>query len=80
MIKGFASWQGDKDRYNSGHANQYEKNLVHLINTLRDQFKSPDAKFVIGTLGQTRKDTSDTNERLILEAQLAVDGESNKYP
>lgn len=80
VIKGFAWWQGDKDRYNSGHANQYEKNLVHLINTLRNQFKAPDAKFVIGTLGQTKKDTSHANEKLILDAQLAVDGQSNKYP
>ncbi|OUU87392.1 MAG: hypothetical protein CBC36_07360 [Verrucomicrobiaceae bacterium TMED76] len=80
VIKGFAWWQGDKDRYNSGHANRYEKNLVHLINTLRNQFKAPDAKFVIGTLGQTRKDSSDVNEKFILDAQLAVDGEANKYP
>jgi hypothetical protein len=46
---------------------------------LRNEFKAPDAKFVIGTLGQTSRDTSHKNERLILNAQLAVDGEAGKY-
>jgi hypothetical protein len=79
-IAGFAWWQGDKDRYNEGHAVQYEKNLVHLINTLRREFKAPDAKFVVATLGQTAKDSAEGNEKLILDAQLAVDGNSGRYP
>ena len=80
QIEGFGWWQGDKDRYNKGHALQYEKNLVHLIKTLRQEFKAPNAKFVVATLGQTAKDTAQGNEKLILEAQLAVDGNSGKYP
>lgn len=80
QIEGFGWWQGDKDRYNEGHALQYEKNLVHLIKTLRQEFKAPNAKFVVATLGQTAKDTAQGNEKLILEAQLAVDGNSGKYP
>ena len=80
QIEGFGWWQGDKDRYNDGHALQYEKNLVHLIKTLRQEFKAPNAKFVVATLGQTAKDTAQGNEKLILEAQLAVDGNSGKYP
>lgn len=79
-IEGFAWWQGDKDRYNEGHAIQYEKNLVHLIKTLRAEFKAPDAKFVVATLGQTAKDSAKGNEKLILESQLGVDGNSGKYP
>ena len=79
-IVGFAWWQGDKDRYNKGHAIKYEKNLVHLIKTLRDEFNAPKAKFVVATLGQTAKDSADGNEKLILDAQLAVDGEAGKYP
>ena len=79
-IEGFAWWQGDKDRYNEGHALQYEKNLVHLIKTLRREFKAPNAKFAVATLGQTAKDSAAGNEKLILEAQLAVDGTSGKYP
>ncbi|MDB4517637.1 hypothetical protein N9075_02875, partial [Akkermansiaceae bacterium] len=69
-----AWWQGDKDRYNLAHAKKYEENLVHLIKTLRAEFKAPKAKFVVATLGQTAKDSTDVNEKLILDAQLAVDG------
>jgi len=79
-IAGFAWWQGDKDRYNEGHAVQYEKNLVHLIKTLRREFKAPGANFVVATLGQTPKDAPPGNEKRILDAQLAVDGASGRYP
>jgi hypothetical protein len=79
-IVGFAWWQGDKDRYNAGHASHYEKNLVHLIKTLRKEFKAPKAKFVVATLGQTAKDSAEGNEKMILDAQLAVDGTSARYP
>ena len=74
-IAGFFFWQGDKDRYNAGHASRYEVNLVQLIKQLRKDFDAPDAKFVCATLGQTEKG-ADGNEGLILEAQLAVDGET----
>lgn len=84
-IVGFAWWQGDKDRYTKGLAAMYEKNLVHLIKTLREEFKAPDAKFVVATLGQTAKgaepaDETEANEKMILEGQLAVDGDSGKHP
>jgi hypothetical protein len=79
-IEGFAWWQGDKDRYNAGHASRYEENLVHLIKILREEFKAPQAKFVIATLGQTAKNSAEGNEKLILDAQLAVDGDAGKYP
>ncbi|GAH29460.1 unnamed protein product, partial [marine sediment metagenome] len=77
-IAGFFFWQGDKDRYNAGHAGRYEQNLVHFIKTLRKDFNAPSAKFVVATLGQTRKGAGG-NEGLILNAQLAVDGRSGKY-
>ena len=73
-------WQGDKDRYVEAHAVQYEKNLVRLIKTLRKEFKAPQAKFVVATLGQTAKDAAPSNDKLILDAQLAVDGTTGKYP
>lgn len=79
-VVGFVWWQGDKDRYNVGHAKQYEKNLVHLIKVLRKEFKTPKAKFVCATLGQSEKGNTENNEKLILDAQLAVDGEFGKYP
>lgn len=79
-VAGFFYWQGDKDRYNPGHAARYEKNLVHLIKQLRKDFDAPDAKFVCATLGQAEKGADQGNDSLILEAQLAVDGETGKYP
>lgn len=80
-IVGFVWWQGDKDRYNDAHAARYEQNLVHLIKTLRSEFKAPNANFVVATLGQTEKgSTEHANEKLILDAQLAVDGTAGKYP
>lgn len=77
-VAGFFFWQGDKDRYNAGHASRYEQNLVQLIRQLRKDFDAPDAKFVCATLGQTEKGATG-NEGMILNAQLAVDGESGKY-
>ncbi len=77
-VAGFFWWQGDKDRYNKGHASRYEQNLVQLIKQLRKDFDAPNAKFVCATLGQTAKDAEGV-ERQILDAQLAVDGESGKY-
>jgi hypothetical protein len=78
-IAGFFFWQGDKDRYNAAHASRYELNLVNFIKALRKDFNAPDAKFVCATLGQTKKGDGG-NEGKILEAQLAVDGNSGKYP
>lgn len=78
-IAGFFWWQGDKDRYDFGHAARYEINLVRLIKQLRQDFDAPHAKFVLATLGQTKKGDGG-NDGLILDAQLAVDGDSGKYP
>ncbi len=78
-IAGFFFWQGDKDRYNAGHAQKYEVNLVNLIKTLRKDFNAPNAKFVCATLGQTDKDNAKGNEKYIIEAQLAV-SDASKYP
>jgi len=78
-IAGFCFWQGDKDRYNAAHASRYEQNLVQFIKQLRKDFNAPSAKFVVATLGQTKKGDGG-NEGKILEAQLAVDGNSGKYP
>jgi len=86
-IAGFVWWQGDKDRYNLVHATHYEPNLVNLINLLRDYYENrypgqvvDDAPFVLATLGQTPLDSTHAAEREILDAQLAVDGESGDYP
>lgn len=78
-VAGFFFWQGDKDRYNAAHAGRYQSNLVRLIQQLRKDFESPNAKFVVATLGQTKKGATG-NEGLILDAMFAVDGKSGKYP
>ncbi len=78
-VAGFFWWQGDKDRYNAAHAARYEQNLVRLIKQLREEFDAPNAKFVCATLGQTEKGATG-NEGMILDAMLAVDGDSGKYP
>ena len=78
-VAGFLWWQGDKDRYNAGHASKYEKNLISLIASLRKDFNAPKAKFVCATLGQTSKETAEGNEKLILDAMFAV-SDAGKHP
>lgn len=78
-IAGFFFWQGDKDRYDAGLASRYELNLVNFIKQLRKDFNAPNAKFVLATLGQTKKGDGG-NDGKILNAQLAVDGNGGKYP
>lgn len=78
-IAGFVWWQGDKDRYDAGHAARYEQNLIQLIKALREEFDAPNANVVIATLGQTEKGAGG-NEGMILNAMLAVDGDLGQYP
>lgn len=78
-IAGFFFWQGEKDCGNPVHAGKYEQNLVRFIKQLRKDFNAPDAKFVLATLGEAAKG-SRGNGGLVLHAQLAVDGDTGKYP
>jgi alpha-galactosidase len=78
-VAGFFFWQGEKDGGNAAHAAEYEANLVRFIRRLRQDFETPRAKFVLATLGEAVKG-SGGNGGKILEAQLAVDGESGKHP
>jgi len=78
-VAGFFFWQGEKDCGNAGHAARYEENLVRFIKQLRKDFAAPEAKFVLATLGEATKG-SGGNGGKVLEAQLAVDGTSGKYP
>ncbi|HIG87815.1 MAG TPA: hypothetical protein EYQ25_12290 [Planctomycetes bacterium] len=77
-VAGFFWWQGDKDFRNVEHAANYEKNLLCLIKSLREDFDSPNAKFVCATLGQTKKGAGGAQGQ-ILEATLNMDGERGKY-
>ena len=77
-VAGFFWWQGDRDSRSEALSSRYEKNLVHLIKTLRKEFDAPNAKFVCATLGQTKKGATDNGGK-ILDAMMAVDGKSGKY-
>jgi hypothetical protein len=78
-IAGFFFWQGEKDCGNAVHAGRYEQNLVRFIKQLRKDFNTPDAKFVLATLGEATKGCGG-NEGKVLAGHLAVDGKSGKYP
>ncbi|MEQ1826411.1 MAG: sialate O-acetylesterase [Pirellula sp.] len=75
-VAGFVWWQGHKDQ-NAALAGRYEQNLVHLIKSLRNDFQSPHAKFVLAT-GCGNPGTEGYGKQ-IAEAQLAVDGARGKY-
>jgi len=78
-VAGFFWWQGDRDSRSEALSSRYEHNLVNLIKQLRKEFDAPEAKFVCASLGQTEKGATDGGGK-ILDAMLAVDGESGKYP
>jgi hypothetical protein len=78
-VAGFFFWQGEKDAGNPGHAARYERNLVHFIESVRKEFNAPGAPFVLATMGESVKG-GEGNGALVLDAQLAVDGDTCKYP
>ncbi|MFN9196745.1 MAG: sialate O-acetylesterase [Planctomycetaceae bacterium] len=78
-MAGFFFWQGERDAGNAGHAALYEANLVAFIQALRREFQAPNARFVCATLGEATKEGSGPT-RAVLDAHLAVDGTSGKYP
>lgn len=78
-VAGFFWWQGDKDRYNAGHSTRYEQNMVQMIDQLRIEFDAPNAPFVLATLGQSEIGVETGTELDILNAQLAVDGDTGNY-
>ncbi len=76
-VAGFVWWQGHKDQ-NAALASRYEQNLVRLIQSLREDFDAPAAKFVLATgCGNPGREGFGLQ---IAEAQLAVDGDLGKYP
>jgi alpha-galactosidase len=76
-VAGFVWWQGHKDQ-SAALAGRYEQNLVHLIKTLRKDFDCPNAPFVLATgCGNPGREGFGLQ---IAEAQLAVDGDTGKYP
>lgn len=77
-VAGFVFWQGHKDQ-NAAHASYYEQNLVRFIKRLRKDFEAPAAKFVLATIAFEGNELSG-HGLTIANAQLAVSGETGKYP
>jgi hypothetical protein len=75
-VAGFFFWQGEKDCGKAEWADAYEKNLVQFIKALRKDFESPNAKFVLATLGEHTKGCGNK----VFDAHFAVDGKDGKYP
>jgi hypothetical protein len=75
-VAGFFFWQGEKDCGNGDWAAAYEKNLVLFIKALREDFKAPNAKFVLATLGEHTKGCGNK----VFDAHMAMDGKEGKYP
>jgi len=78
-VAGFFWWQGERDCGSEALSSRYEENLVNIIKSLRKDFNAPNAKFVIATLGEAKKGCGGNTET-VLNAMLAVDGKSGKYP
>lgn len=86
-IAGFGWWQGHKDGGEQGvgsaglAATRYEQNLVQLIKVLRDEFKAPDAPFVVATVGFGGGKTWEpgSSADVIFKAQMNV-GDPAKHP
>jgi hypothetical protein len=77
-VAGFFYWQGENDG-NPAWAQRYELNMANFIKAVRKDFAAPNAKFVLATMGEATKGSGGSGGK-ILDAQLAVDGNSGKHP
>jgi alpha-galactosidase len=69
-IAGFGWFQGHKD--SGSTKEEYEKNLVNLINDLRKEFKAPKMPAVVATVGFNGYRIKEGPWKGVWEAQLAV--------
>jgi len=76
-MAGFVWWQGHKDSGSTKEA--YEKNLVNLIQDLRKEFKAPDMRAVIATVGFHGDRLMEGPWKGVWEAQMAV-GDPQQHP
>jgi alpha-galactosidase len=77
-IAGFVWFQGHKDSFTEELIVEYEKNLVNLINDVRQEFKVPNLPAVVGSNGFGGHNMQGKFER-ILKAQMAV-GDAKQHP
>ena len=76
VIAGFGWHQGWNDAVNSQYSDEYQKNLVDLIDDVRAQFHKPKLPFVIATTSMYKPRPSRTK---VEQAQFAV-ANPQKYP
>ena len=77
-MAGFLWFQGHKDSFSEKLIAEYEKNLVHLINDFRKEFKTPKLPAVVATVGFGGHRMQEKFLR-IHKAQMAV-GAPEKHP
>jgi len=77
-IAGFVWWQGHKDSFTPALIDEYETNLVNLVNDVRKEFKAPKMPAVVATVGFGGHNMADKFLK-ILQAQMAV-GDPKKHP
>lgn len=75
-IVGFVWWQGHKD--SNVPKEVYEKHLVNLIQDLRTEFKTPDLRAVVATVGFGGMEMPESHF-MTWEAQMAV-GDPKQHP
>ncbi len=76
-IAGFGWFQGHKD--SGSTKEEYEKNLVNLINDLRKEFRVPKMPVVVATVGFHGCQLGDGPWKGVWEAQMAV-GDPKQHP
>ena len=76
-IVGFAWFQGHKDKGQTQE--QYEQHLVNLIQDLRKEFKAPEMRAVIASVGFGGYKMAEDGYLPILRAQMAV-GDPKQHP
>ncbi|MGB1131128.1 MAG: sialate O-acetylesterase, partial [Haloferula sp.] len=78
-LAGFGWHQGWNDRVNQEHNDQYEANLVNLINDVRADLGVPGLPFVIATTGMSGWSETHPRALSLMNAQLAME-DFVKYP
>lgn len=76
QIVGFGWHQGWNDRVNQAANDEYQFNLVNLINDLRDEFELPEMPFVLATTGMSGWDETHPRALSLMNAQLAAPDDS----
>ena len=71
-IAGFVWFQGFNDQFAPEYRDNYKDNMVHFINDVRKEYKTPNMPFVIGVLGTPRtKEKVDENAVSVAQRQAA---------